>query len=199
MRAVDDALASRMPGVLRYVAPDRMRVHDVGKVTLKMAPAELAKVVATEIEKLQSARGGQVGEADIKLGGVMRAELSGPDFAIDPKGPVDQPVSETETTTWEWTIQALEGTDLFPNIRAKRELTITISNVLSLGGKDRPRMSVDPWQHAVTIDVDLGTYTHRLVQAGNDAKWIWLTFLGIVGVVGAYFRKRKSRDQRQRT
>jgi hypothetical protein len=166
---IDQALAQRFAGILEYVAPTEMKVHDTGKVTLKIAPIDLANEVNAEIVALQASRGGQSETSDVRLTSVMKAELAGSSgFHVLPTGPIEQAVSSTEPTTWGWSVEALDGDDWFSSRHAIRQLNIALTAVLNVAGKDRDRSIGEPWERKINVTVDWPTWPHESVEAGMD-------------------------------
>lgn len=192
---IDQALAHRFAGILEYVAPTEMEVHDTGKVTLKIAPIDLANEVNSEIVALQASRGGQSETSDVRLTSVMKAELTGSSgFHILPTGPIEQAVSSTEPTTWNWTVEALDGDDWFPSRHATRELNIALTAVLNVSGKDRDRSIGDPWEQKINVTVDWPTWTHKFVEAGMDLWWLWGICLGALLAGYGIWRRKFPKD-----
>jgi hypothetical protein len=161
-------------------------------ITLKLGTGSLAHQASAAIEALNKNQGGQTDVADIAVAPLMRAELSGDGFAIKPEGPWDQWISGKKLTTWEWTVKALDGDDLFPSFSAKRELRLTISAVLKIQGSEHPR-TIEPVLHrSIIVEIRWSGWLHKFVESATDLWWIWTTAAAIAAGVIAWFHRKKA-------
>jgi hypothetical protein len=94
-------------------------------VSAHTSPAELAAQLEEQLG------GGTVRSAEVGLTDVMRAELRGSGFRVEPGGPVERAVSATEPTSWVWEVTALE-----PGVRPLR---LELDALVRFDGTDRWR------------------------------------------------------------
>lgn len=176
---VDTALKNLVISRGEYVAPDAMEIGRPQPVTLELGPAQQ---VLDDISRLKSERGGQAGGGDVPTAPLMRAQLTGVGFDVDPKDGVDQWVSLASPTTWTWQVTPVDGEDWFPRFSTKRALNVALSAVLNIQGAEHPRV-IKTWEKTITVAVGWPDWLHKAVDVGKDVWWAWLLLVAIAGYV----------------
>lgn len=177
---VDAAIAAMVPGYVQYLAPDALAIGSAGKVTLELG--RFKEEVTAAIDRLRRERGGQTGGGELRIGPVMRAQLTGSGFKVTPSEAVEQWISATEPSIWNWDIEAVDGDDWFPRLSARRDLSVSIDAVLTIDGAQHRRL-INTWSRTITVTVSWPLWLHKGVEAAKDFWWVAAAVIGIAGLV----------------
>jgi hypothetical protein len=145
-------------------------------VYLRVAPGSLAPL----LEGLKGTEAGTVagGQQDVRLMPLMTAAISGLDFKISPADPYERAVSPTETTTWEWQVEATKA--------GLNQLQFDLYGTLKVQGEEAKK---DLFTYGAKVDVAVD-------WAGVlEEYWQWIaTTLLIPAAAGlwALFRQRRT-------
>ena len=145
-------------------------------------PTELHKGEAAEIQLLLSLTKSlsdlqdeltEVGEREgvtVTVSPVMRAQLSGQGFSIDPPDPVDQAVDPNANTEWTW--------EIVPTRTGTQTLHLKLFALIDVEGERTPRQ-VSVLNRPIVISV---TWQDRITGfVGDNLQWLWAAILVPLG------------------
>jgi hypothetical protein len=126
---IDKHLKEMIKGNIAFSYPaemekDEVRVFKV-KIGINKSQKELMEIIKAE----GVSSGEKIVPDELKVSEIMVATLTGIGFKIDPPAPIEQPISETEPTSWEWQIQALK--------EGKQTLTLKLEAVFLINPESR--------------------------------------------------------------
>jgi hypothetical protein len=176
---IDRILDSLGSASLAFNGLDDMLVGDIRAVQVILSPAHSREEVARLLTEA-----GTRHARTIRFSPVMRAELGGLAFDVDPGTPQEQPVSGLEPTTWKWQVRAKEA--------GTHTLTLTLWAVVSIDGRERARQ-IKTFDETVEVRVGAGRSVAAFVKE-------WIGVLGTIagrvgggGLIGllTWYRKRR--------
>ncbi|QIB65141.1 PRC-barrel domain-containing protein [Kineobactrum salinum] len=127
-----------------FNAPDRLFLNEAARIQFALAPV-MSPLGPEEV--LDPNLSGTIRMRDgIDYALRMRADLSGPDFRIDPQGPQIRTVLDDRTTEWNWTITPTRPGE-------NRILTLSLLALLKQGEEDLPPLTVQTFREQILVDV----------------------------------------------
>lgn len=118
---------------VRYTTYDSLFVDEPRFFSVSIIPKSDSSGVF-EVPPVLDEKDDQYAETDsVRVGSVMRAELAGWDFEIEPTGDTpDQPVTIAEPTVWAWMVE--------PKEVGAKEMVLTLSVVMDVDGRRLPKV-----------------------------------------------------------
>jgi hypothetical protein len=192
-QTIDEALARDItPANLAFNAPERARVGKQfrveAKVSKRLSPEEMKVLIDAD---------GKIEVVPLKVSKKMFASLlGGSAFDVTPSTPVDQGISDTETTDWYWQVT--------PKSVGKQTLTLSFEAVYSVRDKEQKR-TLPPFSKTIEVDVawpeTIGEWLELIKKTGENVSYIWLMLLvpagGIIWAAIKRFRRSPTSDEEE--
>lgn len=155
-----------------FNAPDRLLFDKAVRIQFALAP--LSATVGPEDALDQNLVGAVQIRDGVKYALRMRAELSGPDFRIDPPGPQMRTVLPDRATDWSWMVTP---------IRPGEERILTLSPLALLKHDDEilPPFPVETFQERIFVDVSSWDQVRLYAQEVTPVHGL------VVGLCGSAF------------
>ena len=152
-----------------------MRLGHTAHIQLLLSPAQSIPQLKKKITAIGEKEG-----TTIRVAALMEARLTGLHFDIEANTAERQPVSNDAPTEWTW--------DVEPTKTGNQELHLTLTAILTVGGRDQPR-TIRTFDKVLTVHV---TWYDRVSGFVSDNwKWLWTAILVPAGVWAA--RRYQSR------
>jgi hypothetical protein len=127
--------------------------------------------------------------APLHVSNRMAARLTGDGFQIQERSPAIQAVGGAEPTRWTW--------EVTPTSDGDRTLELSLDAQLIVDGQDTPR-TIRTFTKDIVVSITLPQRLGRFVTA--NWQWLWgAVLVPVLGVAGAFLRKRLSRSDGTRT
>ena len=153
-------------GNLAFNAPTTMPLRRSQLIHLVISPTGTAEELAALI-----AAPGKVETAQVRVSGVMQAELvGGSAFKVEPLSPTEQLVARAEPTEWRWNVTALQG--------GHQTLHLTVNAIVRTGDKVERRRTLRAFDREVAVEVSWTTAAADFVAHS----WSWLLLAGLLFV-----------------
>lgn len=172
-KIADDIIAQLEPANMVFsVDPKRSNISD------QIAVSVLVDLTQS-LEDLKKSAGNSeiVSAAQIRVSKVMIARVVAPNFTVVPITPEEQPISQSETTRWDW--------QLIPTKTGRHEIHITINAEVTVDGATKVR-NIETFRETVEIEIT----TWQVVKGWISKYWQW-SFSTLLLPLGIWLWKRR--------
>jgi molecular chaperone DnaK (HSP70) len=185
LKIVDDELKKFAKGQVLFNSPKEMRVGLTERIVVRISrdlvkgkiEASTSRDLETDITVgLRGRAEPQIEE--IKISTVMKAELSGRDFQIDPLSEKEQLIKPTGYTQWEWNVTPLKA--------GRKDIHLSISVILHIEKQGDRKIS-----HSV-MEKEIKVKVNWIYGIKENWKWIVAMMITFIGAIIALLSLLKS-------